>query len=359
MKIAITGEKGFLGYHLTQYFKWIKNYEVISLGRNYLNKVTLLKDCDLLIHCAGVNKDMSKDMHLQNSAYYGNVTLAEELVEALDKHNISINIKFTSSTQEYNNNDYGKSKILAGKILEKYCANKGTVFQKYKIPNIFGPFGKHNYNSFINTFCYNIVNDIPCNYNNALVPLSHVYDVARVIDDQTSNYNVYNAVVSDVYFLIKELHESYSKGIIPNLKDNFTRNLFNTYRGFTKCLFEFHDYKDSRGNLMELVKSKGSPTQIFYSTTKPGITRGEHFHFSKIERFCILKGEAKVTMRKIGTNTVKEYYIDGDSNKVIDMPVLHTHDITNVGKDDLICVFWVDEIYDHSNPDTYYEKVKK
>ena len=108
MKIAITGEKGFLGYHLTQYFKWVKKYEVIPLGRDYINNIKLLKDCNLLIHCAGVNKDMSKNMHLLNSAYYGNVTLAEELVEALNKHNISIDIKFTSSTQEDKNNDYGK-----------------------------------------------------------------------------------------------------------------------------------------------------------------------------------------------------------------------------------------------------------
>ena len=359
MKIAITGEKGFLGYHLTQYFKWVKKYEVIPLGRDYINNIKLLKDCNLLIHCAGVNKDMSKNMHLLNSAYYGNVTLAEELVEALNKHNISIDIKFTSSTQEDKNNDYGKSKILAARILKKYCDSKLTKFEKYKIPNIFGPFGKHNYNSFINTFCFNIINDIPCTYNNALVPLSYVYDVARVIDNQTTDYNTYNAIVSDVYFLLKQFHEDYSEGIIPHLKYSFTRNLFNTYRGFTSCLFKFNNYEDDRGNLMELVKSKGSPTQIFYSTTKPGVTRGEHFHFNKIERFCVLEGEAKITMRKIGTDKITEYIINGGSNQVIDMPILHTHDITNIGNNNLICVFWVDEIYDNNNPDTYYEKVKK
>jgi len=350
MRVAITGEQGFLGYHLTQYYKWIKNDEVISLGRNYLDNISLLKECDLLIHCAGINRG--------DNVYHGNISLTNDLVNALKNHNISIDIKFTSSTQEDLDNDYGNSKRECSAILSKYCLETNSNFKSYKIPNIFGPFGKPHYNSFINTFCYNLINNIPINYNDNIVSLCYVYDVIKSIDNNTP-FNITNISVKDVYFKLKSFHEDYSKGIIPNLTIEFDKNLFNTYRSFTSPEFTFNRHTDDRGYLVELVKGKGSETQMFFSTTKPGITRGNHFHFNKVERFCILKGEAKVTMRKIGTNIVEEYYIDGDSNKVIDMPVLYTHDITNVGKDDLICVFWVDEIYDHSNPDTYYEKVKK
>lgn len=357
MKIAITGETGFLGYHLTQYYKWIKEYDVIKLGRNYLDNISLLKDCDLLIHCAGINKDTSKNMLLQNNAYHGNIVLAKELVATLKKHNISINIKFTSSTQEDNNNDYGDSKIKAGKILAKYCHERNTKFKSYKIPNIFGPFGKPNYNSFINTFCYNIVNNISCTYNDSVVPLSYVYDVAKVLDNQTMDYNINNVIVSETYHLLKSFHDDYSQGIIPNLNTTFEKNLFNTYRGFTNPDFKFDKYSDDRGDLVELVKGRGSETQVFFSTTKPNITRGDHFHFNKVERFCILKGTAKISMRKVGTTKKINYIIDGKDNKVIDMPILYTHNITNIGNEDLICVFWVNEIFDKDNPDTYFEKV--
>tara|TARA_R110001592_G_scaffold72198_3_gene220605 strand:+ start:5122 stop:6201 length:1080 start_codon:yes stop_codon:yes gene_type:complete len=359
MKIAITGETGFLGYHLTQYYKWIKQYDVVKLSRNYLNNISLLKDCDLLIHCAGVNKDTSKNrLHGEDTSYYkANILLAQNLVKALNKNNISIDIKFTSSTQEDNNNEYGNSKIESKKILSKYCKDHNTKFESYKIPNIFGPFGKPNYNSFINTFCHNIVNNIPCTYNDATVPLSYVYDVARVLDNQTKNYNVSKIIVSKTYHLLKSFHNDYSQGIIPNLNNTFKKNLFNTYRGFTNSCFKFEKHTDDRGNLVELVKGKGSETQVFFSTTKPNITRGDHFHFNKVERFCVLKGQARISMRKVGTTKKINYIIEGKDNKVIDMPIFYTHNITNIGDEDLICVFWVNEIFDKDNPDTYFEKV--
>ena len=359
MKIAITGENGFLGYHLTQYFKWVKSYKVIKLGRDYLNNINLLKDCDLLIHCAGINKDTSKNrFHGKDiSDYNGNIILAQDLVDSLNQNNISIDIKFTSSTQEDNGNEYGISKIKAKSILSKYCNKHNTKFESYKIPNIFGPFGKPNYNSFINTFCYNIVNNIPCTCNNAVVPLSYVYDVAKVLDNQTTDYNINKVIVSKIYNLLKSFHKDYSQGIIPNLNNNFEKNLFNTYRGFTNPDFKFNKYSDDRGNLVELVKGKGSETQVFFSTTKPNITRGDHFHFNKVERFCVLKGKAKISMRKVGTTKKTHYIIEGKDNKVIDMPILYTHNITNIGNEDLICVFWVNEIFDKNDPDTYFEKV--
>tara|TARA_R110001599_G_scaffold67218_1_gene189954 strand:- start:1022 stop:2068 length:1047 start_codon:yes stop_codon:yes gene_type:complete len=348
MKVAITGEKGFLGYHLTQYYKWVKEYEVIELGRDYLNNIKLLKDCDLLIHCAGVNKGYN--------VYQGNITLAQDLVNALNDNSIQINIKFTSSTQEDDNNKYGDSKIKAKQILTNYCDKNNTDFKSYKIPNIFGPFGKPNYNSFINTFCYNLIKNIDITYNDNLVTLCYVYDVIESIDNNTE-FNTITIPVSDIYYKLKDFHNDYSQGIIPNLISKFDKDLFNTYRSFTSSLFKFTKHTDDRGHLVELVKGKGSKTQIFYSITKPGITRGDHFHFGKVERFCVITGKAKISIRKIGSNKKINYIIDGEDNKVIDMPILHTHNITNISNNNLVCIFWVNEIFNPMDTDTYFEKV--
>lgn len=348
MTIAITGEKGFLGYHLTQYYKWVKQYQVVSLGRNYLENIRLLDKCDLLIHCAGVNRG--------DNVYEGNINLASELVSALEDNNIRIDIKFTSSTQVNRANQYGDSKLEAEKILQDYCTRNSTTLNTFYIPNLYGPFGKPNYNSFIATFCYNLNNNIECKYNTNLVDLCYVYDAIEAMDLGMS-FTANTVSVKDVFLKLKSFKEDYSQGILPNLTSRFDLNLFNTFRSYANNLFEFKRHSDDRGHLVELVKGRGSQTQVFFSTTKPGITRGEHFHFGKIERFCVLNGTASIKTRKIDSKEINEYIISGDDNKVIDMPVLFTHNITNVGKEDLICVFWVNEIYDTNNPDTYYIKV--
>lgn len=348
MTIAITGEKGFLGYHLTQYYKWIKKYQVISLGKNYLDNINLLSGCDLLIHCAGVNRG--------DLVYEGNIKLASDLVEALKNNNIKINIKFTSSTQVNKNNEYGNSKLEAEKILFDYCTKSNTQLNTFYIPNLFGPFGKPNYNSFISTFCYNLNNNIECKHNTNLVELCYVYDAIKAIDLNIP-FITNGITVEDVYLKLQSFQEDYSQGVIPNLTSKFDLDLFNTFRSYSNNLFKFKRHSDSRGHLVELVKGKGSQTQVFFSTTKPNITRGDHFHFGKVERFCVLYGKALIKTRKIDSEEINEYIISGEDNKVIDMPVLFTHNITNIGNEDLICVFWVNEVFNVDNPDTYYIKV--
>jgi len=349
MKIAITGEMGFLGYHLIQYYKWIKGDEVISLGRNYLDNIELLKDCNLLIHCAGVNRG--------DNVYTDNIEITNELVESLEKNNIEISIKFTSSTQEDNQSDYGKAKKYTNSILRKYCNGCGSTFESYRIPNLFGPFGKPNYNSFINTYCYNLVNGIDSKYNDNMVTLCYVYDAIKVIDNQKQEFESTIISVVDVYNLLCEFHELYSEKIIPSLTSKFNNNLFNTYRSFVEPLFEPKRHSDERGYLVELVKGFGSQTQVFFSVTKPGITRGNHFHFNKLERFCVLNGDAEIGIRKMGDDKIIKHNVSGDKNTIIDMPILHTHNITNVGETDLICVFWVNEVFDQNFPDTHFEVV--
>lgn len=348
MVVAITGENGFLGYHLTQYYKWVKQYQVITLGREYIDNIKSLEQCDLLIHCAGVNRG--------DNVYEGNIKLASELVSALEKHSIQIDIKFTSSTQIQKGNEYGDSKLEAERILLDYCTRNNSTLTTFYIPNLYGPFGKPNYNSFISTFCYNLNNNIDCKYNSNPVELCYVYDAIESIDfGMPFKTNI--ATVEDIFTKLKSFQEDYSQGIIPDLTSKFDLNLFNTFRSYANNLFKFTKHSDDRGHLVELVKGKGSQSQVFFSTTKPGITRGDHFHFGKVERFCVLYGTASIKIRKIDTDNIKEYIISGDDCKVVDMPVLHTHNITNIGETDLICVFWVNEIFNTQTPDTYFIKV--
>lgn len=349
MKIAITGENGFLGYHLRQYFLWKTKNEIVLLGRDFIESLHKLKNCDLLIHCAGVNRGQD--------IFKKNIELSENLVSELNDLNIKIPIKFISSTQETLDNEYGKSKIKSKEILEKYCISNKTKFSSYKVPNLFGPFGKPNYNSFINTFCHSIANNIDINIKDNFVDLCYVYDAINVIDDKTDNFIVHRVSVSEIYKILLYFNSRYSKGIIPKIENIFQKNLFNTFRLFLNNKFKLFNNNDERGSLFELLKCDGSENQIFYSTTKPGVVRGNHFHFGKIERFCVLQGKAEIKIRKIGSDIIKKYIISGTDPEVIDMPVLHSHSIKNIGDEILHCVFWVDEIFDEKHTDTYFNKV--
>tara|TARA_Y100000114_G_scaffold120838_1_gene115868 strand:- start:1322 stop:2374 length:1053 start_codon:yes stop_codon:yes gene_type:complete len=350
MKIAITGASGFVGYHLSQYYKYVMGYDVIPVPMD-LN--VDLSECDLLVHCAGVNRG--------ENIFKDNVEITKKLIDYLTTNNIKIDIKFTSSIQEDLDNDYGYSKKLCKQLLFSYCDKVNSKFTSYKIPNIFGPFCKPNYNSFISTFCYNLVNNIKSNFNSNKVDLIYINDVVKHIalseSELFDNSKINTVVVSEIHSLLEEIHTMYSSGIFPQMDNKFKWDLFNTYRSFTNNSFKFNKHTDERGSLIELIKSNLSPSQVFYSTTKPGFTRGNHFHFSKVERFCVIKGEAEISIRKIGSESVDKIIVNGNDNTVVDMPVLHTHNLKNVGNEDLVCIFWVNEIFDKENPDTYFEVV--
>lgn len=346
MKIAITGEKGFLGYHLTQYLTYQTKHEVISLGKDYQKNIEKVKDCDWLIHCAGVNR--GEDVGNKN------IALANELVQLLNSLNIKVNVSFASSTQIRLSNEYGNSKIQAAKILENYCNDNLTRFISYEIPNLFGPFGKPNYNSVVATFCHNAANNIESKVSDSIVKLCYVYDAVKIISNFEESVFTSNEIsVKDLHKLIQYYHENYSLGIIPEIKNKFELDVFNTYRSYANYKHSLLRRVDNRGYLTELLKVKNSESQIFFSVTKPGITRGNHFHFRKTERFCVLKGHSKICIRKVGTDETITHEVSGDSDLVLDMPVLHTHNITNIGNEELICVFWTNEIYDQNDSDTY------
>jgi UDP-2-acetamido-2,6-beta-L-arabino-hexul-4-ose reductase len=361
MNIIITGEKGFIGYHLTQYLKWVKKENVISVGRDFQKESKKFIEADWVVHLAGVNRGES-----DQEVYNGNVNLAKDLIEIFDKNESTPNVIFISSIQESLNNIYGNSKIDASKIIKSHCESKNKLFISLKLPNVFGSFCKPNYNSFIATFCDKISKgNNPEIIKDNKVPLIYVQDVCKVLYDsiiQTQEKSfeeyIYDIKVSEALNKLNYFNELYNKnGILPELDNKFNINLFNTFRSYISPLSHLTRKTDDRGYLIEILKCESSQTQMFYSVTKPNITRGNHFHFDKIERFMILKGTALVEMRKIDSEKILSWVISDSDDLTIDMPIMYTHSLKNIGDDDLICCFWTQEIFNPSLPDTYFEKV--
>ena len=356
MKIGITGGDGFIGYHTYYNLKHTTDWDVVKLDRAFYNDKRI-KECDWVIHLAGMNRGDEDEI------YKANIDLTQLL---LDSVKIGCNIIFSSSTQVELNNSYGDCKLECEQMIQLWCQQYGGKFHNLRIPNVFGPFCKPNYNSFVATFCYNLCNgkDIKVT-NDDTVNLVYVNDVVEefknCIDGKTQSFKTTEMTVSDVSELLTYFSNCYfDDGRIPDLNNDFDRNLFNTFISYIptdKRLLKTELHNDERGSLTELAKVDSSEGQVFFSTTNKGYIRGEHFHMRKFERFCVVDGEASIRIRKLGTDDIQEYRVSGDNIEIIDMPVLHTHDIKNIGNDKLTTIFWISELYDKNNPDTYGEIV--
>jgi UDP-2-acetamido-2,6-beta-L-arabino-hexul-4-ose reductase len=364
---GITGSQGFLGWHFRclLHSKGVLSPELADRQEfahesGYANFV---KNCDVIVHCAGMARGTDEDVASTN------IGIAQSLVKALEKSGRKPHIINASSIQISKDTAYGRSKREAGEILAQWADRVGAKFTNLIMPNLFGEGGRPFYNSVVATFCHQIVRDeTPKILQDAEIPLLHAQSVCEQIWDIASKGMTgdirpdgHRIKVSALLERIKLFHGKYaSAGIIPAFKDDFTKDLFNTYRSYyfaqrPSYLTKLHS--DQRGSLSEIVKSDHGG-QAFFSTTKSGITRGNHYHRRKFERFAVIGGEASIQIRKLFSPEVYEFKVSGREPTWIDMPTLHTHNITNVGSQDLYTLFWSDEIFDPENPDTYPEKVK-
>jgi UDP-2-acetamido-2,6-beta-L-arabino-hexul-4-ose reductase len=371
-RIGITGKSGFIGTHLSNTINLQKEkYQVIDFEDNFfddsakLNK--FVKNCDTIIHLAALNRHNDPQ-----EIYNTNISLVQKLINSLETTDSKPHIIFSSSIQEEKENPYGKSKKIGRALLESWAHKNNGKFTGLIIPNVFGPFGNPFYNSFIATFSYQLTRNLePKIEVDSEVGLIFVDELVRetikIIENENNNADQIKLAesgrykVSEVLHLLNIFKEQYlMNGIIPELENNFKVNLFNTFRSYIdlKKYFPFHYRlnKDDRGIFVEILKLH-SGGQISYSTTKPGITRGNHFHTRKIERFAVIKGEAVIKMREINTNEVFEFKLNGDEPGFVDMPIWYTHNITNIGNSELITLFWINEFFNPDDPDTYYEGV--
>lgn len=369
MKIGITGQSGFIGTHLYNYLGLQENIERIEFKDEYFNDVNVLdkfvSQCDVIVHLAALNRHNDPQV-----IYHTNVGLVKKLIDSLNRTKSKAHILMSSSTQENKDNLYGKSKKKGRELLIEWAKTSKGNFTGLVIPNVFGPFGNPYYNSFIATFSHRIINkEAPEIQVDAKINLIYVQNLVAkiyeiIINRQYANkYEIKHIAtekVSDILNKLYQFNEDYVvNGIFPELKNYFELCLFNTFRSYLPKEYFPRKLKlntDNRGSFVETVKTLGQG-QFSFSTTKPGITRGNHFHLRKVERFAVIKGKARIQLRKIGTNEIINYELDGNQPAYVDMPILYTHNITNIGDEELVTLFWINEFFDPNDPDTYYKRV--
>lgn len=371
MRIGITGQNGFVGSHLYNALGLYRNeFERIGFERSFFGEEEKLdefvRQCDVIVHLAALNRHDSQEF-----IYETNVKLANDLIASLERTQSKAQVIISSSTQEERDNLYGRSKKEAREAIAVWAGSSGGKALGLVIPNVFGAFGKPFYNSFIATFCHQLThNEQPVIAVDGEVGLIYVQElVDRIIREiRSGTHNEYLWIeptvvrkVSDVLQLLVNYRDSYfQKGEIPGLLNSFELNLFNTFRSFIDCKVffpvKFTQHTDPRGAFVEIIRL-GVGGQVSFSTTVPGITRGNHFHTRKIERFAVIKGKALIQLRKIGTDEVLDFYLDGDQPAYVDMPIWYTHNIKNVGEDTLYTNFWINEPYNPEDADTYFVEV--
>jgi UDP-2-acetamido-2,6-beta-L-arabino-hexul-4-ose reductase len=364
MRIGITGSNGFVGRLLSNYLKLQQGVELVAFDRSFFeepNKMdSFVNSCQCIVHLAGLNRHASAEV-----MYDTNVLLCSKITEACIRTKSTPHILFSSSTQEDDQTIYGNSKTEGRKILEKWEHEQSGMVTSAIIPNVFGPFGHPFYNSVIATFCHQISRgETPKIIQDKTLQLIYVNKLVETLfelikNPVSSRINVphqYSFAVSDILSRLLAYKDTYlDKGNIPDLSEPFGLDLFNTFRCYIPdehFPFPFKLNTDQRGSFVEIARINSSG-QFSYSTTKPGITRGNHFHTRKAERFAVINGKAKISIRRIDETNVVDYFLDGNTPSFVDMPIWHTHNITNIGDEDLVTLFWINEPYDAEDPDTY------
>lgn len=371
IKIGITGQNGFIGRHLFNNLGLHPaKFERVLFTRDFFESADSLDEfvskCDVIIHLAAINRNDNQEI-----LYETNLSLTSKLLDALNRTKVKPAVIFSSSTQEELNNLYGKSKKEARELIEAWAIENGAPFAGLIIPNVFGPFGKPFYNSVIATFCYQLANnDHPEVKSDNYINFIYVDDLVKQIL-QKAEYLVtsvkqesviINATdeirISELLSILQNFKSQYlNDGNIPSLQSQFEVNLFNTFRSFISLdkLFprKMTLNTDNRGIFVEIIRL-GTGGQISFSTTKPGVVRGNHFHTRKIERFSVIKGSALIQLRKMDSTELFEFHLDGENPAYVDMPIWYTHNIKNTGNEDLYTIFWINEFYNPNDPDTFF-----
>ena len=368
MRIVISGHSGFVGGHLVRNLNLHNPHHSLIL----LNKEDFLSENfndkiqkeDFIYHLAGVNR-----AETDQEVYTSNIEINSTLLDHLEKINFKGKLYFSSSLQEDSDSLYGKAKKKAREDFDRLSKKLEFTFYSSLTPNVFGPFCKPFYNSFIATFSHQLLNNqSPKIITDNIVKLIYIDDyISSLLEllegkSETINFNFLIEIkVSEVLEKLKLFFNQYiQENKIPNLESKFDKELFNTFRSYInhKEFFPraYQLHSDERGSFIELSKAL-SMGQSSYSTTNSGITRGNHFHTRKIERFSVIKGKAKIELRKYLTDEIISFELEGNSPSYVDMPIWYTHNITNIGEEELLTFFWINEPYDQNDPDTYPEIV--
>lgn len=400
MKILVTGAKGFVGKNLCAQLKNIRDGKARSYGDLSVSEVyeydidstyedldEFCKDCDFVFNLAGVNrpKDQTEFMN-------GNFGFASTLLDTLKKHNNTCPVMLSSSIQatligRYGESEYGKSKLAGEELFLDYARETGAKVLVYRFPNLFGKWCRPNYNSVVATFCNNIANDLPIQVNDPSVELEMLY-IDDLVEEMISALkgNEHHCYFDGVKTVLKsdgkycavpvthhvtlgrivELLNKFAKQpetlIIPEIPFNsFEKKLYSTYLSYLpkeKVAFQLKMNVDDRGSFTELLRSEKCG-QVSINISKPGITKGQHWHNTKWEFFIVVSGHGLIQQRKTGTDEIIEFEVSGEKIEAVHMLPGYTHNIINLSDtDNLVTVMWANEAFDPNRPDTYFEPVK-
>lgn len=367
MKIGITGADGLVGTHVRAFLHKRDGIAEVRLARRDTFQSQSAMDAfvaglDGIVHCAGMNRGDEAEVE------HTNAWLAETLVAAFERTGGQPVIVYTNSTHVERDSAYGRGKRAAAACLDAWGRRSGASVCNLVLPHVFGEFGRPFYNSVVSTFCYQLANnEAPRIQIDGQLELLHAQDVARyclsALTEKKSGIKRLAGellCVSELLVRLRALLERYRQQVFPDLRNPLDLRLFNTLRSYLYPHYYPHVLKlhsDTRGNLFEAVKADQGG-QIFLSNTYPGITRGNHYHLRKVERFLVIAGEAEICLRRLFDDKVIIFRVSGDQPSYVDMPTLHTHSITNVGSVELQTLFWTNEIFDPQDPDTFAEVVK-
>jgi len=363
-KVVVTGAKGFIGRHLMEALNRRLAVEVRGFDIDSSPEVLAeaLRETDVVFHLAGVNRPERVEEYEE-----GNHLFTKKLCVVLEEADRTPMVVFSSSIQVELDNPYGKSKLRAEEALRDWSKRTGVAVAIFRLKNVFGKWCRPNYNSVVATFCYNVARGLPISISDPAKKIELIYidDVISAflycLDRAPHGYEYRDVSPSFVITLgdlarqIEMFRDSRHSLLLPDFSDPFLKRLYATYISYLEendFAYQLTIREDARGELAEFLK-QAHFGQIFISRTKPGITRGNHFHHTKVEKFLVVDGDAVIRFRRIDGTDIIEYRVSGKDFKVVDIPPGYTHSIENIGRGELITLFWAGEVFDPKDSDTY------
>lgn len=364
MKVLITGADGFIGKNLLVHLKECKDIAVITFTRDddLSSLPAKVGQVDFVFHLAGVNRPKDPEEFVA-----GNLDLTRALAEAIKAGGKPVPLLYTSSTQAEMDNVYGLSKRGAEDVLRDLAASTGSPVYLYRLPNVFGKWARPNYNSAVATFCHNIARDLPIQINDpdARVNLVYIDDVITSFLQVMQSKRLgeifipvepqYNVSVGEIADYLNAFHASRGSLITEAVGTGFLRALYSTYVSYLpqeRFTYEVPRYGDERGVFVEMLKTRDSG-QFSFFTAHPGVTRGGHYHHTKTEKFLVIKGKASFRFRHVISGAFYELQTSGERPVIVETVPGWTHDITNIGDEEIVVMLWANEIFDRELPDTY------
>lgn len=369
MNILVTGANGFIGKNLITELQNRDTHRIFTYDVDTAPELLdeYCRQAEFIFHLAGVNRP--KD---QTEFMSGNFGFTSTLLDHLKRHGNKCPIMISSSTQAVLDNPYGQSKKAGEELMFRYSQEMGSTVYVYRFPNVFGKWCKPNYNSAVATFCNNIANDLPIQVNDRSVIMNLVYiddvvhELIRVLEGKANKVGtfyevpmVHTITLGEIVDLIHSFKSSREDRSIPDMADAFTCKLYSTYLSYLPTDRFSYPLKmniDSRGSFTEFLRT-ADRGQVSVNVSKPGITKGNHWHHSKNEKFLVVKGTGVIRFRNIGTDDVIEYFVSDEKYEVVDIPTGYTHNIENLGDSDMVTIMWANESFNPDKPDTYYLEV--